>query len=74
MTTEMEMGTDLHTTIGENIRIHRMRLGLTQEELGKKAGYSERLVWQMENALTNFKITSLIDVCGALGVEVKEII
>lgn len=57
--------------IGENIRYHRQRLGLSQKELGEKlGGISQQQIGRWENGNKNPKIETQIKIASALGVPV----
>jgi len=40
----------MELTFAEEMRVRRVRAGLTQEELGKLVGCSRQLIWMMETA------------------------
>lgn len=62
-------------TIGEQIRNFRESRNLTQEELGKLAGYCEMTIWKYEN--DRFVTPSLYiikDICDLMGITVDEML
>ena len=59
--------------VGEAIRYHRGRLGLTQEELAERAGVSPTTVVNLENGeIRRPRITTLQNLADALGADVQE--
>lgn len=54
-------------TIGENIRIHRKRAGLTQKKLGEISGTSETTIKQYELGKRQPRIDQLIKIANALN-------
>ncbi len=59
-------------TIGNNIRAHRRRKGMTQKELGEKlGGISQQQIGQWENGTANPKLETQIKIADALGVPVS---
>lgn len=61
-------------TTGQLIRFHRQRLGLTQKELGEKAGIAEPTIRRYELGKLNPKYETLEKIAGALGVWVTNLI
>lgn len=59
-------------TIGNNIRAHRRRKGMTQKELGEKlGGISQQQIGQWENGTANPKLETQIKIAAALDVPVS---
>lgn len=59
-------------TIGDNIRFHRRKLGISQKELGEKlGGISQQQIGQWENGLANPKLETQIKIASALNVPVS---
>ena len=50
-------------TIGMNIKKYRKRMGLTQDELGKKLGIKQQTIAMYENDKTNIKPVTLKKNC-----------
>lgn len=59
---------------GDRIRSLRRRLKWTQEDLGKKAGWSERTIQDAEGGHRNLKVETLTHIAEALGVELASIV
>lgn len=53
--------------IGEKIKNHRLRLGLTQEELGERADLTKGFISQLEHDQTSPSIDTLENILNALG-------
>jgi len=55
--------------IGSQIKMHRKRIGLTQEQLGEKLGMSKQQIAYYENGhrIPNLE-TTLPRICEALGI------
>ena len=52
-------------TIGNNIRAHRRRKGMTQKELGEKlGGISQQQIGQWENGTANPKLETQIKIAA----------
>ena len=69
-----ESGRDeLLVYVGQQVLAARQRLGLSQEQLAKKAGCAPATVFLVENARRNATIRSLSVLATALGVEVAEL-
>lgn len=60
---------DQNKLIGEKIRLARLKLGITQEELGKKIGYSGMAISYFENGERTIKISDLDKFSEALQVD-----
>lgn len=61
-------------TTGQLIRFHRKRVGLTQKELGERAGIAEPTIRRYELGKLNPKYETLEKIAGALGVWVTNLI
>lgn len=59
--------------IGKNVWDKRMERGLSQEELGEKAGLHYSYIGGVERAEKNFTISSLQKIADALEVDVHEL-
>ncbi|MEG1509317.1 MAG: XRE family transcriptional regulator [Clostridia bacterium] len=57
--------------IGIKIKSLRLQYGLTQEELADRCELTKGYISQLENDLTSPSITTLIDLLGALGTDLK---
>lgn len=60
--------------IGENIRIHREKAGLTIIELANKIEASRSGVYQWENERTDISAKKLIAICKVLKISSKDIL
>lgn len=61
-------------TVGEKIVFERKRLGLSQTELGKRAGLAQGVLSRIEDgSTTNPQMTTLLRVADALGLTVEEL-
>ena len=58
---------------GDNIRAARMAAGLTQKQLGDKAGIAEPTIRRYELGKLNPKLSTLQKIANALGVSVYSI-
>jgi transcriptional regulator with XRE-family HTH domain len=54
------------------LRIHRGQKGLSQEELGNRAGLHRTFISQLERGLKSPTLDSLFPICDVLGVSVSE--
>lgn len=60
--------------IGDNIRYHRRKLGISQKELGEKlGGISQQQIGQWENGSANPKLETQIKIAAALNVPVSRL-
>ena len=57
--------------IGKKIRELRLKLGLTQEELGARTELSKGFISQLENDVTSPSIATLMDILEALGTDIS---
>ena len=60
-------------TIGMNIKKYRKRMGLTQDELGKKLGIKQQTIAMYENDKTNIKPVTLKKIANALNVSLTDL-
>ncbi len=58
--------------IGEKIKNLRVKMGLTQEELGNRSELSKGFISQLERDLTSPSIATLIDILECLGSDLHE--
>jgi transcriptional regulator with XRE-family HTH domain len=58
---------------GENLRRLRRRKGLSQEELAIRASLHRTEIGMLENGLRVARITTLLQLSGALGIEPGEL-
>ncbi len=60
---------DLQRTLGHNLRAHRLRLGLSQEQFAEKLGYHRTYIGGIEQGLRNLSLRSVERLAQDLGVE-----
>ncbi|MBL4656362.1 MAG: helix-turn-helix transcriptional regulator [Flavobacteriales bacterium] len=72
----MENGGDKATRIafGKNLRRIRESKGMSQETLGLNAGSFQSTVLRIEHGESNPKLTTIVALAKALGVEPKELL
>ncbi len=58
----------------EIIKEKRMKLGLSQKDLAKKAGVSHNTVYNVENAKGTQSLTTYKKICDALGIKVSSVL
>lgn len=56
-------------TLGERVRAQRLRLGLSQERLGERAGMSGRNIGDIERGVRNVTLYNLVRIAKALEVD-----
>ena len=61
-------------TLGDRIKYHRKRLGMTQEQLADRMGVSAQAVSKWENNLSCPDISVLPDLAGVFGISVDELL
>jgi transcriptional regulator with XRE-family HTH domain len=57
------------TSLNQTLRSRRKELGLTQEELGQRAGLAAKHVSRIENGTHEPKVSTLFALVSALGLE-----
>ena len=57
------------TTMGENIKLARLRRKLTMVQVSERAGISRSTLWQVEKGLPNVTMGIYIQVLFVLGLE-----
>lgn len=60
--------------VGRNVRRIRKRLGLSQEELAERSGFSQQYVSGLERGKRNPTVVSLYELSQALGVSHLELV
>lgn len=58
----------------EIIKEKRMKLGLSQKDLAKKAGVSHNTVYNVENSKGTQSLTTYKKICDALGIKVSSVL
>ncbi len=64
---------ELQRTIGIRVRQLRLDRGLTQEQLGERAGLSYKFVGEVERGVANPTVESLSGIARALAVAVPDL-
>lgn len=64
---------DLRKDVGRRIRSLRQAGGLTQEELGEKAGLNYKFIGELERGRVNVSLDSLGVIAEALGVRIGDL-
>lgn len=60
---------DLQRALGRNLRAHRQRLGLSQEQFAEKLGYHRTYIGGIEQGLRNLSLRSVERLADDLHVE-----
>ena len=68
-----KVSADLKVALGDKIRNLRRIKGLTQEELGEKAGLSYKYIGEIEQGQVNVSFDSLIRIVNALSVMIGDL-
>lgn len=68
-----KVSADLKVALGDKIRNLRRIKGLTQEELGEKAGLSYKYIGEIERGQVNVSFDSLIRIVNALSVMISDL-
>ena len=59
--------------IGKKVKLARIRLGLTQEELAEKLSLSTRYISQIERGISFGTASTIINICRTLGISANEL-
>lgn len=65
---------DMRALVGQNVRRVRTRVGLTQEQLAEKSGFSQQYLSGLERGKRNPTIVSLYELAQALGVSYLDLL
>lgn len=60
--------------IGERVFRKRAELGITMDEIAKKAGLSQTAVCSIENGNISVSVHSLVRVCKVIGINVSDVL
>ena len=64
----------IYKNIGEKIKLKRKSRGLTQQQLADKISRLDRSkISDIENGKEDFLLSTLLKICEALNIEVKEL-
>lgn len=59
----------LRETFARNVKLLRQQMGVTQQELADRTGYTRGYVVAMESGKRNFGVDTIERICGALGAD-----
>jgi transcriptional regulator with XRE-family HTH domain len=65
---------DMRVLVGQNVARARRRLGMTQEQLANKSGFSQQYLSDLERGRRNPTVVSLYELAMALGVTVVDLV
>ncbi len=57
--------------IGDIIKFHRKKSGLSRAELSILAGVGKTVIFDIEHGKDTIRLTTLIKVCNALGIKIS---
>lgn len=60
--------------ICERIKMHRKRIGLTQEALGETLGVRKSAIQKYESGLTNMKLDTIMQLADVFGISVSSLL
>jgi transcriptional regulator with XRE-family HTH domain len=58
---------DMRKLVGDNVRRVRGELGITQEQLAERSGFSQQYISDLERGRRNPTVVSLFELSQALG-------
>jgi transcriptional regulator with XRE-family HTH domain len=58
---------DMRKLVGDNVRRLRGELGITQEQLAERSGFSQQYISDLERGRRNPTVVSLFELAHALG-------
>ena len=66
---------DIYLTIAKNVKKYRLKLGLNQQALAHKTGYSYAYIRRLEGptCTKNFSIQTLCHIAKALNIDMKQL-
>ena len=64
---------DVYKILGENIRIARVKAGLSQEQLAEKADLSRNYIGNVERAEYKITVETLVRIARALKLRVSDL-
>jgi len=62
------------TALGRLIKQRRMKLGISQEELGFRSNLDRTYISGLERGVRNPSLTALISLAGGMGISVSELL
>ena len=63
----------LLVSLAHRLRNRRKELGLSQKELAKKSGVSQRFLWEVEQGTANISVERLSEIAAALQIPLSEL-
>jgi transcriptional regulator with XRE-family HTH domain len=63
----------LYQTLGETIRVERVKLGLSQEDLAEKANLTRNYIGQIERAEKRIHLETLSKIARAMRLRVSDL-
>ncbi|HAH04214.1 TPA: transcriptional regulator [Candidatus Komeilibacteria bacterium] len=66
------MKKDILIKFGQKVRLERMRLGLSQEELASRADVHRTYIGMIERAEKNITLENIEKICKALGLKIRD--
>jgi transcriptional regulator with XRE-family HTH domain len=58
---------DMRKLVGDNVRRVRGEIGITQEQLAERSGFSQQYISDLERGRRNPTVVSLFELAQALG-------
>jgi transcriptional regulator with XRE-family HTH domain len=65
---------DILQTVGNRLREARTRTGLTQKQLGDRAGVKQSYIFELERGRTNITLNTLVKMADVLGMDVRDLL
>lgn len=65
---------DLQRTLGRNLRAHRQKLGLSQEQFAERLGYHRTYIGGIEQGLRNLSLRSVERLSKDIGVSAIDLL
>lgn len=62
------------TALGRLIKQHRMKLGISQEELGFRSKLDRTYISGLERGVRNPSLTALVSLASGMGISVSELL
>jgi len=72
MQTDIFMKKEVLIRFGQKVRVERMKLHLSQEELASRAGVHRTYIGMVERAEKNITLENIEKVCKALGLSISD--
>jgi transcriptional regulator with XRE-family HTH domain len=68
------MSENLQSALGRNLRMHREKLGLSQEKYGEQLGYHRTYIGSLERGERNVSLRSLETLAALMGVDPRDLL